>query len=105
MRHWLSIRLLILLVAHLLALASLAAGAQGVAAQSAPATSLVPPGARPSRARTAAKRTSPAARAAVLMSRYRVFPNLTYMTAGNVELKLDVYAPTDAAGPVPVVML
>jgi len=98
MRLWLPVQWLIPRVACLLALTSLAAGAQSGATQS------VSQGARPSRAR-AAKRMSPAARSAVLMSRYRVFPNLTYTTAGNVELKLDVYTPMDATGPVPVVML
>jgi len=93
MNRW----LLVLLTVHLLAMV---AGAQGIAPQTSPA-----PGARPSRARGAAKQVSPAARAAVLMSRYRVFPNLTYVTTGNQELKLDVYAPSDASGPVPVVML
>jgi acetyl esterase/lipase len=37
--------------------------------------------------------------------RYRVVPNVTYLTANNFEAKLDVYAPRDTAGgPVPTVI-
>ena len=32
---------------------------------------------------------------------YRVAPNITYMTASGMELKLDVYRPAQAAGPLP----
>ena len=32
---------------------------------------------------------------------YRVAPNITYMTASGVELKLDVYRPAQAQGPLP----
>ncbi|HVP67163.1 MAG TPA: alpha/beta hydrolase [Anaeromyxobacteraceae bacterium] len=45
------------------------------------------------------------ARAAVLMaSRYEVLPNLVYRVASGRELKLDVYRPREATGPVPVVL-
>ena len=35
---------------------------------------------------------------------YGVQPNLTYSTANNVELKLDLYLPQNTAGPVPLVV-
>jgi acetyl esterase/lipase len=37
--------------------------------------------------------------------RYAVQPNLTYSTASNVELKLDLYLPREAKGLVPLVMV
>ena len=49
---------------------------------------------------------SQAARSAVLIStNYEVLPNITYGIANNYELKLDVYRPTTAKAPTPVVML
>ena len=49
---------------------------------------------------------SEAAKSAVLIStRYEVLPNITYGIANNYELKLDVYRPTTAKAPTPVVML
>ncbi len=39
-----------------------------------------------------------------LGGRYVVQPNLTYSTANNVELKLDLYLPQNTTGPVPLVM-
>ena len=37
-------------------------------------------------------------------NRYQIFPNLTYATASNVELKLDIYKRRDTAGPQPTVI-
>jgi acetyl esterase/lipase len=49
---------------------------------------------------------SEAAKSAVLISsHYDVLPNITYGIADNYELKLDVYRPTTAKAPTPVVML
>jgi len=49
---------------------------------------------------------SEAAKSAVLISNsYEVLPNITYGIANNYELKLDVYRPTNAKAPTPVVML
>src|ERR1700723_1686269 len=49
---------------------------------------------------------SEAARSAVLIStNYDVLPNITYGIANNYELKLDVYRPTTAKAPTPVVMM
>lgn len=39
-----------------------------------------------------------------LGDRYTVQPNLTYSTASNVELKLDLYLPRNSAAPVPLVL-
>jgi hypothetical protein len=39
-----------------------------------------------------------------LSSSYSIQPNLTYSTANNVELKLDLYLPQNTAGPVPLVV-
>ena len=39
--------------------------------------------------------------AAYVGTAYRVAPNITYTTASGVELKLDVYRPVQASGPVP----
>lgn len=36
--------------------------------------------------------------------RFKISTNITYVIAGGVELKLDVYQPKDARGPVPVVI-
>jgi len=36
--------------------------------------------------------------------RYRVVPNITYLTANNYEAKLDVYQPQGASGPTPVLV-
>jgi acetyl esterase/lipase len=48
---------------------------------------------------------SDAAKSAVLIEfKYSVSPNLTYGTASNQELKLDVYRPEGAKVPTPVVM-
>ena len=41
---------------------------------------------------------------AELVNSYRVTPNVTYGIANNVELKLDLYLPRSATGPVPTVM-
>ncbi len=47
---------------------------------------------------------SEAARSAVRISNnYDVLPNITYGIANNYELKLDVYRPTTAKAPTPVV--
>lgn len=35
---------------------------------------------------------------------YRIFPNITYLTANNVDLKVDVYRPRYAEGPLPTVI-
>ena len=49
---------------------------------------------------------SEAAKSAVLISsHYDVLPNITYGVADNYELMLDVYRPTTAKAPTPVVML
>lgn len=45
-----------------------------------------------------------AAFAANLANQYRVVPNITYLTANNWDAKLDVYAPRNAAGPVPTLL-
>lgn len=45
-----------------------------------------------------------AAFAATLARRYRISPNITYLTANNWEAKLDVYRPTSADGPVPTLI-
>jgi len=42
-----------------------------------------------------------AAWAATIQNDYRVSPNITYLKANNVDLKLDVYRPADAEGPLP----
>jgi acetyl esterase/lipase len=42
-----------------------------------------------------------AAWAATVQNEFRVTPNITYMTANNMELKVDVYRPSNADGPVP----
>ncbi len=39
--------------------------------------------------------------AAYVATGYRVTPNVTYMTASGVELKLDFYRPAQASGPLP----
>ena len=39
--------------------------------------------------------------AAYLGTGYRVAPNISYMTASGMELKLDFYRPTQASGPLP----
>ena len=38
---------------------------------------------------------------ATVQNKYRVIPNITYLTANNVELKVDVRIPRNAQGPVP----
>ena len=49
---------------------------------------------------------SETAKSAVLISaHYDVLTNISYGTADNFELKLDVYRPTTSKGPTPVVML
>ena len=40
-----------------------------------------------------------------LANQYRVIPNVVYHTANNHENKLDLYVPTNASGPVPVLMM
>jgi acetyl esterase/lipase len=42
--------------------------------------------------------------AAKLASRYKITPNLTYLTANNWEAKLDVYQPTDTTAPTPTLI-
>ena len=42
--------------------------------------------------------------AATVGSEYDVLPNITYSTASNTELKLDLYLPKDRRTPVPTVM-
>jgi len=42
--------------------------------------------------------------AAHAANQYRVFPNLTYLTANNYEAKLDIYQRRDAAGPQPTLI-
>lgn len=39
-----------------------------------------------------------------LTNEYRVSPNITYLTASNTDLKLDVYQPARSAGPLPTVL-
>ena len=39
--------------------------------------------------------------AAYVGTGYRVIPNITYMTASGMELKLDFYRPAQASGPLP----
>ena len=39
--------------------------------------------------------------AAYVSTGYRVTPNVTYMTASGMELKLDFYRPAQATGPLP----
>ncbi len=43
--------------------------------------------------------------AADLHNRYRIVPNVTYLTAGNYECKLDMYLPRDAQKPNPTVLI
>ena len=45
-----------------------------------------------------------AARAGDLSNRYRIVPNITYLTANNWDAKLDVYVPREAAAPTPTVI-
>ena len=40
-----------------------------------------------------------------LANQYRVIPNVVYHTANNHENKLDLYLPTNASGPVPVLLM
>ena len=48
---------------------------------------------------------SPTADYAVHMAnRYQVFPNVTYLTASNLEAKLDIYKRRDTTGPQPTVI-
>ncbi len=42
--------------------------------------------------------------AATLSNHYRVYPDITYRTANNVPLKLDVYQPVHSAQPTPVLV-
>jgi acetyl esterase/lipase len=42
--------------------------------------------------------------AAHLSGDYRVVPNITYLTANNWDAKLDVYTPSEAAGPLPTLI-
>jgi acetyl esterase/lipase len=42
--------------------------------------------------------------AAYLSTGYQVSPNITYLTASGVELKLDVHRPRGATGPLPTVL-
>lgn len=42
--------------------------------------------------------------AAYLSTGHQVTPNITYLTASGVELKLDVYRPRGASGPLPTVL-
>ena len=42
---------------------------------------------------------------ATLDNTYQIVPNVTYHVASGVENKLDVYAPKNADGPVPVILL
>ena len=39
-----------------------------------------------------------------IANRYRVLPNITYLTANNWEAKLDLYLPRNPPGPVPTVL-
>jgi len=45
-----------------------------------------------------------AARAGDLSNRYRIVPNVTYLTANNWDAKLDVYVPREAAAPNPTLI-
>jgi len=45
-----------------------------------------------------------AARAGDLSNRYRIVPNVTYLTANNWEAKLDVYVPREVTAPNPTVI-
>ena len=45
-----------------------------------------------------------AARAGDLSNRYRIVPNITYLTANNWDAKLDVYVPREAAAPNPTMI-
>jgi acetyl esterase/lipase len=45
-----------------------------------------------------------AARAGDLSNRYRIVPNITYVTANNWDAKLDVYVPREAAAPNPTLI-
>lgn len=51
-----------------------------------------------------AQLSSTASLAADLTIRYRVAPNITYLTASNYEAKLDVYTPNNATSPVPTLV-
>ena len=42
-----------------------------------------------------------AAWSATVQNDYRVVSNITYMKANNMELRVDVYRPRNAEGPVP----
>ena len=42
--------------------------------------------------------------AASLSGEYRVVPNVTYLRANNWDAKLDVYVPSEAAGPLPTLL-
>ena len=39
--------------------------------------------------------------AATVQNSFRVVPDITYLKANNMELKVDVYLPRNADGPVP----
>ena len=45
-----------------------------------------------------------AARAGDLSNRYRIVPNITYLTANNWDAKLDVYVPREVTAPNPTVI-
>lgn len=56
-------------------------------------------------AASAAAQLSPSADwAAHASNQYQTFPNLTYGTASNVELKLDIYKRRDTTGPQPTII-
>jgi acetyl esterase/lipase len=52
----------------------------------------------------AAAQTTAADWAAHAANRYQTFPNLTYLTATNHELKLDIYKRRDTTGPQPTII-
>src|SRR6185312_15631139 len=46
----------------------------------------------------------PATRFVQIANNYSVAADITYLRAGGADLKLDVYRPSNAAGPTPVLM-
>ena len=51
-----------------------------------------------------AQRTDAATAFVEVANEYQLVPNITYLRAGGVDLKLDVYQPRDAAGPTPTLI-
>ena len=63
---------------------------------------LLPAAIPPSQA--APQTVDPATRFVQVANNYSLAADLTYLRAGGADLKLDVYRPSNAAGPTPVLM-